>query len=247
MSDDEEVRVTLQLSIAGSRVEAEAYVPRGPTRPLRMLPVFQHMADALVDRVARSAELNGLTISCKAGCGACCRQLVPISETETHHLRAIVDAMSEPRRTEIRQRFQTALRRIAESGLLEKLENRERLTEDDLEPLGRTYFQLGIACPFLEDESCSIHPDRPISCREYLVTSPAVDCAAPSPETIRVLPLPGRVSAALARVDGSDSLRNTWWIPLPLALSHAESHPDAGPQRPGVEILGEVLKLLSGK
>ncbi len=45
----------------------------------------------------------------------------------------------------------------------------------------RRYFHLGIACPFLEDESCSIHADRPISCREYLVTSPAVNCADPKP------------------------------------------------------------------
>jgi Fe-S-cluster containining protein len=34
-------------------------------------------------------------------------------------------------------------------------------------------------CPFLEDESCSIHPDRPLVCREYLVTSPAELCAGP--------------------------------------------------------------------
>ncbi|HEY5241787.1 MAG TPA: YkgJ family cysteine cluster protein [Polyangiaceae bacterium] len=28
-----------------------------------------------------------------------------------------------------------------------------------------------VSCPFLEEESCSIHPDRPPICREYLVTS----------------------------------------------------------------------------
>jgi hypothetical protein len=33
------------------------------------------------------------------------------------------------------------------------------------------YFLQGVACPFLEAESCGIHPDRPLACREYLVTS----------------------------------------------------------------------------
>ena len=52
--------------------------------------------------------------------------------------------------------------------------------------LGREYFQLGIPCPFLEEESCSIYHDRPITCREYLVTSP--------PAALRIFP-PQKISA----------------------------------------------------
>ena len=47
---------------------------------------------------------RGEAISCKAGCGACCRQLVPVSETEAHHLRDVVEAMPEPRRAAVTAR-----------------------------------------------------------------------------------------------------------------------------------------------
>ena len=52
-------------------------------------------------------------------------------------------------------------------------------TAEERTELAYEYFKHGIACPFLEDESCSIHPDRPMACREYLVSSPAENCRAP--------------------------------------------------------------------
>ena len=74
------------------------------------------------------------------------------------------------------------------------------------------YFALGIPCPFLEEESCSIHPDRPLVCREYLVTSPAELCAGPTQEGVTPVPVP-KVSLA-AR--GLQDEREEWF---PLALS----------------------------
>jgi Fe-S-cluster containining protein len=41
-----------------------------------------------------------------------------------------------------------------------------------------------MACPFLENDSCSIYLDRPIRCREFLVTSDARYCAQLDPEKI---------------------------------------------------------------
>jgi hypothetical protein len=71
--------------------------------------------------------------------------------------------------------------------LLEKIRS---LPDSQFDELGHLYFEPAIACPFLEDESCSIHPDRPLACREYLVSSPASACAHPSPESIERVDLP---------------------------------------------------------
>ena len=54
---------------------------------------------------------------------------------------------------------------------------------------------MGVPCPFLEDESCSIHPERPLVCREYLVTSPAALCAGPTQEGVTPVAVP-KVSMA---------------------------------------------------
>src|SRR5262249_20241959 len=149
----------------------------------------------------KAVEEKGKTISCKAGCGACCRQLVPISETEARRIADLVEELPEPRRAVVRQRFADARRRLEESGMLDKLLHHENWSDDAFRAIGIGYFNLGIPCPFLDDESCSIHPDRPITCREYLVTSPAENCAHPTATNIDWVPLAGKVWTALARFD----------------------------------------------
>ena len=75
---------------------------------------------------------------------------------------------------------------------------RAALTRLERRSLGLRYFALGIPCPFLEAESCSIYTERPLVCREFLVSSPPENCAAPTAETVQVIPVEPKVSTALA-------------------------------------------------
>jgi Fe-S-cluster containining protein len=213
-----------------------------------LLPLAQDLANAVVGAAVEDVVEQGEAISCKKGCGACCRQLVPISQVEARRIRDLVEQMPEPRRQEIRGRFARALERLKESGLLEQLRSREEWAPDGVEKIGVDYFRLGIPCPFLEDESCSIHPDRPITCREYLVTSPAEYCARPSRETVQTTRIPLKVWTAVARFDklppGERFIR---WVPLILAPEWADAHPDEAPPRPGPELLKELFEHLTGK
>jgi Fe-S-cluster containining protein len=182
------------LTIAGTKVELEVTVPARPVRAVKMLPIFQQLTNAIVDVGVGKAEANGAMISCAKGCGACCRQLVPIAESEAYQLQELVNTMPEPRRTMIRSRFAAAKEQLQSSELFDGILFSGELSVDARRQLGLDYFQQGIACPFLEDEACGIHPDRPLACREYLVTSPAVNCAAPSAETVQCVEMPGSVS-----------------------------------------------------
>jgi Fe-S-cluster containining protein len=243
----EHVNATAELSISGYSLKVEMSIPTAPTRPVKLLPLFQSLADAVVGIAAKTVEEEGLKISCKKGCGACCRQLVPISAIESRRLRDLVNDMPEPRRSEIRARFDAASRRLLESGLLEKLRQPERIPKEEAQAFGLEYFYRGIACPFLEEESCSIHPDRPIACREYLVTSPAENCAKPTSETVKCVKMPAKVSGVIGRLDEQSSPRPALWVPLILALEWADSHPDEAPLRPGTELVREVFSRLTGK
>jgi Fe-S-cluster containining protein len=202
-----------------------------------MLPFFRAVAEAIVDRGVRHVEAEGRTVSCRAGCGACCRQLVPISPPEAHQIGDVIDALPEPRRATVRQRFEVARARLAKTPLLAMLEDPATFTDGDLQRLGLDYFALGIACPFLEDESCSIYPERPIACREYLVTSPAEACARPSAETIRMVPIPGQASNAVSRIDETPGARFIPWVPLILAPEWSRSNPEEPPTLLAPELL----------
>lgn len=242
-SSAETVTINLQFSIGGERIQAQIPVPSGPTRPRIMLPVFQALGDLVVKQAVQATEKDGKQISCKAGCGACCRQLVPITPTEAYHLRDLIESLPEPRRGQVRARFLEARGKLAAAGLVDKLLQPETIGADH-RALGVDYFQLGIACPFLEDESCSIYTERPIACREYLVTSPAEACAAPAPGKIACVPVPSPVSAALADVGRQEDARYSRWVPLVLAPDWAETHPEEPAKQTGPEILREVFERL---
>ena len=236
---------TLELVVAGERLALQVQVPAGPTPRAALMPLYRSISEFVVDSGVKAVEAQGERVSCCKGCGACCRQLVPISEIEARQLRDLVAELPEPRRSQVLTRFHQARERLAQAGVLERLEHPERFADEQLRSLGLEYFRLAIACPFLEDESCSIHPDRPLACREYLVTSPAEHCAHPEENKVRGVPLPLEVSRAVCRMDVAPQARFARWTPLILALSWAEEHPDEPPLRPGPELVGEFWRHLT--
>ena len=239
---------TAEFSIEGDhwRFEGRATVPVGPTRVDDLLPLARSISDRIVLETCKAVEATGARVSCKKGCGACCRTLVAVSEIEARRIRDLIDQLPEPRRSEIRTRFAEAARRLAQAGLLETLRHPERMTGQEYDDIMTPYFQLGIPCPFLEHESCSIYAERPITCREFLVTSPAENCAkVDSGGVVRVrLPLPVFNAVARWNVPAPGHV-NERWVPLTLAPQWAEDHPEEPPLRPGTDLLGEFLRHLS--
>jgi Fe-S-cluster containining protein len=247
----EQLSVRVGMKVWDDMVTMELTLPAAPTRLESLLPVFHRVADGLVGLAAERAESEGRKISCAKGCGACCRQIVPISEMEARRIARLVEKLPEPRRTEVRVRFESARARLAEAGLLPKLRNRDGFEKEEFSPFGLAYFHLGIPCPFLEEESCSIHVDRPISCREYLVTSPAANCADPAPDTVDQVELPAKVWTALARAGSAGPpSRFIPWVPLILAPEWSSEHPDSEEARSVEELIrrvfGEMGRLKGG-
>ncbi len=231
--------------ISSSEIEMEVTVPAEPVRPRRMLPILQQLTNTIVSAAVSEVEAKGRTISCRAGCGACCRQLVPIAEMETFHLRDLVNAMPQARQAEIRQRFADAREQLEKAGLLEELAKPVGMPLDDRRRLGIEYFKQRISCPFLEEESCSIHPDRPLSCREYLVTSPAEYCAFPQ-NNIEGVYVAEKVSTVVYSLDSDRSAITYKWVPMILALDWAATHEEDSPPRVGTEMFSEVIRRLTG-
>jgi Fe-S-cluster containining protein len=239
------VSIDATINFAGGSMKVKMAVPTGPTKPVELLPILRSLTDGFVSAAVEQATRAGETVSCCKGCGACCRQIVPLSETEARKLRDLVAELPEPRRSEILARFAAARRRLEEAGLVEMLLAPESAKPEQIKDLILDYFRLEIPCPFLEEESCSIHPDRPVPCREYLVTSPAANCAQLNPETVRPLKMPLEVSKALRCYDADQGTLPNRWVPLVLALEWAEAHPDESPPRPGPELLREAFDRLT--
>lgn len=226
----------IHLQILGETRTVEVPIPDGQQPVAALFPAARALAHEVIACAVRKAEEAGRSVSCCAGCGACCRQLVVISQAECESLSELVAAMPPERQAVIRERFAQALTRLEAAGLLDQ---REPLGERHLiqpmpaegsriaPPLAWRYFQQQIACPFLEDESCSIHPDRPLVCREYLVTSPAERCARLFEEPVNKIELPVYIANAMVQTIHHLTGAELESIPIVLALEWATAHPQA--------------------
>jgi len=175
----------------------QATLPTRRTSAKEPLPLAWALSDTIVNEACRSVEQAGEKISCTHSCGACCRNLVAISQIEARHISDIVAAF--PEHSIFQERFQHAHQQLSDAGYLEKLQNFESWSSDDYKFMVGSYFSLGIPCPFLEDVSCSIYEDRPITCREFLVTLPPEFCGKLGSSGVRQVNLPLCLFNAVAR------------------------------------------------
>ncbi|HTY83020.1 MAG TPA: YkgJ family cysteine cluster protein [Silvibacterium sp.] len=234
-------RVSFRLPVGGAFLNASANLPTGATNLTELLPVIQNLENAILARVGEEAEEAGTPISCRAGCGACCRQLVPVSLFEAEALTDWMNTLPAERRAELEARFHRALLALRDAGVIEKiLDDRWTLEEEAATQLAIDYFHAGVACPFLENENCSIHPIRPLSCREYLVTSPPALCQDPSANQVAGVRLPLKLSRVLFAFGQKLSQDRRGWIPLVFLMAWRK-----GGQKPGDHVSGigeEVLR-----
>lgn len=228
MAETGQSTATLRLAVGEISIAHAITVPNAAVPAIAVLPALQGVVNAVV-----GAAEAGREISCRKGCGACCRQLVPISRTEGEALLALVEAMPKERRKAVRARFAEAEAAIVNAGLAERGARSDR-------EMSLAYFALGIACPFLEDESCSIHADRPLVCREYLVTSPAALCAGPAQEGVTPVPVPKLSLAAQRLQDERDS-----WFALAMLMAWSRTARPPVKRLPGTEWVQRFLRGLS--
>lgn len=219
--------VRIEVPTSNGPLRASLAVPPRPMRLAELAHGFLDLSSRLIDIEAKHSERQGRAISCKKGCGACCRQLVPLSPPEAWLISELVSSFPSAKQAEVRQAFAKTLNAIAESNMSSVFDGGD-LRAEDVMPTAVAYFHLGIPCPFLVDESCSIHPQRPSICREYLVTSPAENCMVIGLAPIERVPIHARISQALASVTARLLEKKVELVPLPLALHWAQENRDDG-------------------
>jgi Fe-S-cluster containining protein len=217
------VEVSFSLKIGEGTLNASLTVPAEKTTLTGLLPILQDFDSSIIHHVVNEATEAGHPISCRAGCGACCRQMVPLSVFEAEFLGQWFSTLPEDRQAELAERFRQGLIKLKEAGVLDKLMNQDWGTDEkSFVQMAVDYFHAGVPCPFLEDESCSIHPIRPLICREYLVTSPAELCQDPSINQISAIHLPLMPSQALFKMSRELTRDSRGWMPLIFLLAWAK-------------------------
>jgi Fe-S-cluster containining protein len=239
-------KYTIRIPAVDGSFAMDVHVPPGPTRLQDIVPLAQNIARVQGERSIASERKAGREISCKAACGACCRQLVPISAPEAFRLADHILGLGDDLRDDFLARVDAVESAIVAAGLMRELEG---LTAGepvgDARSLASRYFEKNIACPFLVDERCAVYPERPLVCRDYLVTSPAESCATPGKNRIRIVPVPPGLSAPLSRVAASLLRGEPAMITLSIAMRWVDAHAEWGfKEWPGRDVMRALLKEL---
>ncbi|MEZ4322063.1 MAG: YkgJ family cysteine cluster protein [Myxococcota bacterium] len=228
--------VTVQIGTTEDKVSVPSVMSAGAT-----------LSDALGEVAVRLAEKHGAPVQCRRGCGACCRQLVPVSPIEAFAVEEAFQSLPVEQQGRIRARIATTREALHESGL------EERLAHIPPGPAGRAvvldYFALQLPCPFLEDEACQIYASRPFACRDLLSASDPVHCEDPGGGQVRRVPVLMDMGRAMRSVSAavfgeSEPPR----IPLPQALAYAEEKRALrGTVARGVDLVKGLLSALSAQ
>ncbi|MEW5702097.1 MAG: YkgJ family cysteine cluster protein [Candidatus Zixiibacteriota bacterium] len=239
------VAVRVSISTPDGEIRGTVHIDPGPMSLGDLVPLALELTDITVALASRREQKAGRAISCRAKCGACCRQMVALSAPECFYLMDRIETWAEASRHEVLSRFQTAEKRLVAARLVELFLSDNYDDERALE-VAPHYFALGIPCPFLVDESCGIHPHRPTACREHNVTSPAAWCVDPINNPIMKVPMPQPISAALARLVAELANDAPRLIPLTLAPRWVERHGALRRQTwPGMELFTRFLAQVS--
>jgi Fe-S-cluster containining protein len=241
------VQVDFSLAIGPGRLDASLDVPAGEVTLTQLLPVLQTLSSNIIDSTVRVVNEEGYTVSCRAGCGACCRQMVPLSVFEAEGLAAWVRSLPPEQQAALEQRFDAVLLELRGTGILARMDPALWVDgSDEAKTLAIDYLAQYVACPFLVEESCSIHPIRPFACREYLVTSPAEFCRNPATNAVVGIPMPVKLSTMMYKLGAIVEKDNRGWIPLVFLFAWMKSGAEPGRAiaGPGPEVLYEVVKRL---
>jgi len=233
------------LKVQGASIEVTAQLPEGLVKPAALLPVLQNLSDSMTELTVRRANQLGETLSCREGCDACCHQAVPITPVEARMLAEWLEELPEERQTRLRERFRNAAAKLEESGIAQAVrEASPEAGRGAVHALGLKYFALGIPCPFLEQERCTIREMRPLRCREHLVVSPAGHCAHPQTREIVGIKPPVLLSQILARWNTSGDEQPQRLILLTMLEEWVAKHPatEDMAHRTSPELLQEFLR-----
>lgn len=239
-------RFEIAVNTPAGRLNTTLDVPTGFVPITSIVPVTRRLGEEMLKLEELRSREAGHSISCRMGCAACCRMLVPLSPPEAFALRDYVAQLPEDRQDALRRKIAHSQATLASHHLLDRLREVADATrpipDEDLDPVNRAYYALRHPCPFLENEICSIYEARPAACRELLVTSPASLCDNLVENPVTPLPVSVRIGTVLGLLWGTVTNSSPRLIPLPLALEWAEQHrDDASRTWAGSKLIDQML------
>ena len=170
----------------------------------------------MLGKIAKEGEY----VPCCKGCSECCNYLVPVSVPEAFRIRDELLAMPTEQGGLLLQSFLDASRTILDStnNGCDLSRICDASSEEQLSDLSKWYRGLKLPCPFLSESICTSYEQRPVTCREYIVTGTPLICKNESIGKSNAVTLPVSINNVLVDLSSRLEQSEAESIILPLLL-----------------------------
>lgn len=244
--------VAFEIDILGKAVHFRVGVADKQARLADIVPLARTISTKLALTVLDSLGKSGQSVSCRKGCSACCNYLIPLSVPEVFRLREELLSMSAAVCSRILQSCLDTAERILDKRLRTSyLGSFSKSGQPRMSQVSKWYAGLRLACPFLSDGLCTLYEQRPIACREHIVTSSPFTCEIKETNDPEVVRMPMSVLDALGQFAAELEQSNIEAVMLPLALPWAQGNLERSHRSwPAVTMVRrfvDILKLTASK
>ena len=198
-NDGDHSIIDCTLDVNGRPLQLSIAVQAGPARLSDIVPLAQAVSDRLCGGVIESLSDDDCQVPCRKGCCCCCDYLVSLSMPEVYFLQLEMERWDADRRHAVLSDCLVAANKILSADNLSRYQIADG---GNLAEINAWYGTLGVSCPFLTGDSCSIYGIRPLACREHLVTSPPQFCKPGQAQDGELVTMPVSILEALARLAG---------------------------------------------
>ena len=211
--------ISFELDVAGKTVQFRIDVAAKQATLADIVPLARRLSTKLAILFLERLRENGQSIPCCKGCSACCSYLIPLSVPEVFRLREELLAMPSSKSSRILKSCVIAAKRILDKSHEDIDAN--KLTKNNLaqkDEISKWYTSLKLTCPFLSEDLCLLYEQRPLACREHIVTGSAVSCETGHRTEPNVAPMPVSILEALGLLAAELEQSDVEAVMLPLAL-----------------------------
>ena len=126
----------------------------------KLVETYQYLAMIIADQIKQVEKETGFYHTCTNKCVHCCYQAIFITSDETkiitHWIKHHLDSRSV---NDLKRKLKSWIALFYKSGFTKGYDGSIEFKQ--------RYFNAHLACPFLNNKSCSIYPVRPTVCRFY--------------------------------------------------------------------------------
>jgi Fe-S-cluster containining protein len=241
--------IDFELDIAGKKIPFHINVTAKNATLADIVPLARKISTKLAAVFTADLVEKGYSIPCCKGCCACCSSLIPLSVPEAFRLREELLAMPNDVSNQImRSCINTAEKILDKAQRTAQMEGFSKNGKPRISQINKWYGELKLPCPFLSESLCTLYEQRPLACREHIVTGSSASCQIKSKCRPNVAIMPVSVLEALGQLTSELEQTEVGAIMLPLSFAWAQDNIERAKRKwPAAEMVKRFVEILKQK